>query len=184
MDPGGGEFVPQVFSGESFRAKFERLEAACQRDITSIEVTPEAAAVAGRLAGLGWPAGSAGAVPGAAQASLDAYAAFLAANRGFVERLRRDDLAKDYGAERARLLKFGEHIADKLPAPGHFVETWLRAVHARVHGWDGWSGELAPYIFKPEAKRFLAMGRGWAEAYAGDPDRWDRYLEVMRHENQ
>lgn len=172
----GGEFVPQVFSGEAFRQKFDRLEAAAKRDIlNTATVGPEATKVATRLQALGWPKGSAEAIPAACQACWDAYAAWLAEVATYTAHLQQSPQAAD-----KRLHRLAVHIGRKLPAPAHFVEQWMRAVNARVQAWDGWSGELAPYIFKPEAKRFQAMGRGWATEYCNDPDRWDKFIEAMQ----
>lgn len=177
----GEEFVPQAFSGEAFRNKFERLEAACKRDILSTTtVTQDARDIAARLAMLGWPKGTGEAVPAATQACLDAYGAWIELRNGFNKKLMNGTAAKY--ADATRLFNLGLHLARTMPAPSQFVEGWMRAVNTRINGWDGFHGELAPYIFKPEQKKFRSMGRGWAEAYCSDPDRWDRYTEVMNSE--
>jgi hypothetical protein len=179
----GEEFIPEAYAGESFRKKFFAIEKAHGRDITTaVQVGPEAAVVAGRLAGMGWPKGSAEAVPAATQACFTAYEQWLADRTTFMDRLRRDDLVDDYGGERGRLLKLGEHLTRAMPPPSHFVQEWMTDVNERVRGWDEWGGELAPFIFKPDTKRFRAMGRGMAKDFCHDADRWDRFCEVMKKE--
>lgn len=181
----GEEFVPEAYAGESFRKKFFAIERQMERDVVATtEPGQHAKQIASRLAGMGWPKGAGTAVPAAAQACLDAYGAWVAGLATTIDKLRRDDLAEDYGAERLRLLKFAQHLTRTMPSPDHFTERWLRVVHERVKGWDDWGGDLGPFIFKPRAKRFRAMGRGWAEAYCGDPERWDRFVEVMQREGE
>jgi len=179
----GKDFVPEVFSGKSFRAKFPALERAYRRDVVaSVDAGPEAIAIAISLATLGWPKGSVKAVPAVVQSSLDAYTHHTAQCHAFVDKLRRDDLSKDYGNERTRLLRLGEHLLLIIPPPAHFIRGWMHEVNRQVSNWDEWGGALAPYAFKPTSHRFHNIGRRWAESYCNDPDRWDRFNEVMTYE--
>lgn len=179
----GGDFVPQVFSGKSFRHKYPALESALHRDrVASVPVSPEAEAVMARLGGIAWPKGAAQAVPAAITTTLDGYNAWLSDLRVFVDKLRRGDLEGDYGSERKRLYGFGRHLVKVMPAPSHFAQNWMVAVHGQVAGWSGWSGSFNSLVFGPRSKRFRDIGRGHAGEYAGDPDRWDRFVGVMRDE--
>jgi len=181
----GEEFVPEAYAGESFRKKFAAIERQYGRDLKSaIEVSPEAATLAERLATLAWPMGSGESVPAATQACLTAYTTWVRKQIAFVNKLRRNDLKDCYGKERQRLLRLGDHLVYVMPPPAHFVRLWMEHVNGQVHGWDDWSGELGPLVFKPEASRWRNMGRGWANDYAHDPDRWDRFCEVMQSESE
>jgi len=179
----GQDFVPEAYAGESFRKKFFAIERQCGRDITgTVEVSTEATAIAQRLAGMGWPKGSGEAVPAAVQVCLDAYNAWIITRNQFLDKLRRDDLVNGYGTECALLLRLGEHLVRVTPSPSHFVQKWMEAVNQSVKGWEAWGGDLAPFVFRPDAQRFQAIGRGWAESFTNDPDRWDRFIEVMHTE--
>jgi len=179
----GEEYTPAAFSGESFRAKWEALERACSRDKTTThEITPAAAKVAERVAGLGWPKGSASALPGAVAACLSAYAAWRAKRKVFMGLLESGKLNDKQGIKPKQLISFGNHLGEILPADSHFVEEWMRDVHGQIRTWAEWSGDLGQHIFKPTAKRFVAMGRGWAEKYCNDAGRWDRFTEIMEKE--
>ncbi len=179
----GEEFVPEAFSGESFRKKFTALERAADRDKTApVVITPQAVAIASRVTGLGWPKGSEKSIPGAAQVCLTAYLTWTTRRRTFMALL---DSTKSIGIDdttRRRLLLFGKRVGQQLAAPEHFVEQWLRDVHKRVHNWAAWSGDLNPYLFKSNAKYFVAMGRGWAQQFCATASRWDTYIEIMDKE--
>jgi len=66
-----------------------------------------------------------------------------------------------------------------MPGPEHFTFGWMEEVHHRVLGWGGWNGKFAPLLYHPGAKRFRALGREWARGFAHDPDRWDKFRDVM-----
>ena len=168
----GSEFVPEVYSAASFRKKFAALERAYQRDTASIVITDVANTIATRLLPLHWPKGSADMVPAVVQVSLTNYCKYLEDCKAFVAGL----------GVGVPMRKLGEYLLRTMPPPNHFVESWLRAAHGRVSTWDDWGGQLMPYAFKPTAKRFCGMGRGWAEAYTGDPDRWGEFNGAMRNE--
>ncbi len=176
----GGEFTPQAYSGESFRRKFIAISHQAKRDIVAtVEVGEDAARIAARLQGLGWPKGSGEAVGAAVQVGLTAYLAWVHRRTAFTEKLRKDDIVDDLGRERMRLHGLGTHIARAMPSPSHFIREWMENVHKHVSGWDAWSGDLGSMAFKPTRKRFRKMGRAWAQSFANDPDRWDRFCEVM-----
>lgn len=180
----GEEFVPMAFSGEAFRKKWEALERACDRDkiMAVTEITPQAIAVADRLKMLGWPKGSAKTLPGATQACLTAYAAWSARRTAFTARLEAGNLLGYTKDVLKRLLSFGRHLKNIVPGGEHFVDGWLRGVHGRVHEWVEWNGNLNYDIFTPTHKRFTAIGRGWAQAYANDSMWWDQFIEAMNKE--
>lgn len=172
----GQEFIPEAYSGETFRKKFLAIEKAMGRDaIGTVTVSPEAKKVTERLAMLGWPKGSIETVPQAVQVCLEGY-------RGWVTRFKATTGKLEAHKAPQYLRRLAEHVDRMLPAPDHFIQGWMTAVHGRVSGWDDWSGDFGPYLFKPTAKKFRNMGRAWAEAYNGDPDTWDRLLDVLQRE--
>jgi len=178
----GKEFVPEAYSGEGFRKKFASIERQCGRDINTVVINVDALSLAKKLVPMGWPKGSGKDLPAAVQTCLTGYRIWLAKRDKFVERLRRDDLSINYGAERSRLLNLGEYLIGAMPPPLHFVQEWMEAVNKRVHNWAKWGGGLAPFVFGPEAKQFQTMGHGWAMAYSGDHARWDRFCAAMEKE--
>lgn len=178
----GDEYVPEAYTAASFRKKYPAIEAAMKRDAgATVEVTPDAEVVAGRLRMLGWPKGASGRVPQAAQASLDTYRAWVTGFRRFI------DIVKEGGVdippkERKRLERFMAVVWDKIPQSRQFVQGWLTDVHNRVAHWDDWDGDLMKFVFNPNSKRWHATGRGWAEAFCGNPDYWDRMVDIMKRE--
>lgn len=178
----GDEYVPEAYTAASFRKKYPAIEAAMKRDAgATVEVTPDAEVVAGRLRMLGWPKGASGRVPQVAQASLDTYRAWVTGFRRFI------DIVKEGGVdmppkERKRLERFMAVVWDKIPQSRQFVQGWLTDVHNRVAHWDDWDGDLMKFVFNPNSKRWHATGRGWAEAFSGNPDYWDRMVDIMKRE--
>jgi hypothetical protein len=181
----GGQFTPQIFSGEAFRKKFPQLEKQVARDLTlDTPPTPEAVAVAGRLRMLGWPKGSGEALPAAVQRSLDAYRTWCHRVCEMRRRLKMDDLAEDIGTWRQKLLVFGDWLYNgKHGGPEYFVEMHFQAVHRRVTGWHDWRGNLEPFVFDPEGKDFQEAQHAAAADFCGQPsDYWTRFKELMEQE--
>lgn len=176
----GEEFVPEAYSGETFRKKFPAIQAAMERDkVGSVEVTPQAEAIFSRIGGLAWPKGSARMVPGVIQACLEGYTTWLKRFKAFTAILADADAIPDLGKDRVKFLRLAQSIIPKLVEPSHYVQGWITDVHHRVANWEEWSGDFKPYIWKPDCKRFTNMGRGWAEAYYNNPEYWDRLMELM-----
>lgn len=172
----GAEFVPVAYNAEAFRKKFLAIEEAMARDVVgTTTVSPEAGRIAERLAMLGWPKGSAEMVSQAVQVCLEGY-------RGWVTRFKATTARLEAQKGQARLIRLAQHVDRVLPAPSQFVQGWMTEVNNRVSGWDEWSGDLKPFLYKPESKKFRSMGRGWAEAYNNDPDSWDRLIDMMKTE--
>jgi len=178
----GREFVPEVFSGESFRRKFRVLLRQSGCSVVVTELSQGALNIANRLSELSWPCGSKEHLPVVVQECLINYKQWVEQCRMFMERLRGNELTYDYGTERARLLRFGEYLGRMAPGSESFVRAWMENVHVRVCAWDGWNGKFAPFVFRPGAEWFQTMGRAWAHDYANDSNRWDRFCAVMEKE--
>ncbi len=181
----GEEYVPEVYSGEAFRRKFAAIESRVGRDLVgNVVVGQDAQGIAMRLTAIGWPAGCREHIPAATQVCLAAYTEWFVKRDAFITKLSQDNFTFDRVAEWARHLKLGRHLQQTMPSATHFVQQWMEGVYARVKGWDGWNGDFTPLLFHSGAKKFRRMGRAWAEKYANDPDRWDRFCEVMQDESK
>lgn len=167
----GGEYVPIAACAKSFRSKFERLEAAMNRDLRdnpNIEIGEQAENIAKRQCRKnGWPKGSKDKIPAVAQMSLD--------NAGkLLKRLSK--IAKGDN----RVSVFAKKVMSNF-AGGHeaFVDRWLDKVHAQVANWSDWSGDLMPWAFSPKHKLFVSMGRGWSQDYSGGTKLWSLLSEEL-----
>jgi len=178
----GEEFVPQIFSGASFRKKFSSLwQQASRGTWCVIEIAPDVKKVAKRLCTIGWPKGSREHVPAALQTCVNAYQKWLDDRNAFIERLRSDFHGKTY-ANRRSLLSFGKYLVTTMPDALTFAKRWLQDVNKQIQNWDDWSGDLQPLLFQESTKRFTAMGRGWAEYYTKAPARWNAFIIAMHKE--
>lgn len=168
----GGEYVPIAACAKSFRSKFERLEAAMnrdQRDNPDVKISETAESIAKRQCRKnGWPKGSKDKIPAVAQISLDNL------NR-LVKRL-----AKIAKGDKPRVSAFAKKIMSNF-AGGHegFVDRWLDKVHAQVANWSDWSGDLMPWAFSPKHKLFVSMGRGWSQDYSSGTKLWSILMEEV-----
>lgn len=179
----GEEFIPIAYSGAAFRKKFHAIERQARRDISMVKISKDAAEIGKRLLVLTWPASCNGNIVAAVQTCLTAYEGWLLDRDNFTGKLRSGALAcKIKKAEQSRLRNLGDHLIRAMPAPSHFIQSWMMDVNRRVLGWKDWSGDLTPLLFGAATKRFRAMGRSWAKDFAQDPDRWDRFQETMRKE--
>lgn len=176
IDHIGEKFIPLALCANTFRAKFFNLERAYKRwleDNPQTVIAADARHTATRLGRRHWPRASRGQLPEVCQQSLDNY-------RGFLLR------AKQFAApatlprnERKLTEAFAAHIRPRLNDPAHFVENWFLAVNDQVANWDAWTGDLRPYVFRPDHRLFLRMGRGWAAGYAHRPELWDKFMGCL-----
>jgi hypothetical protein len=147
-----------------------------QNPAAEIVVGERAKRIATRLKSKAWPKGSAVMVPGVAQKSLDAYAVFRKRLFEFSESVNALPLRNKQRKALGGLLS---HLDHALPSTAHFVEQWLMTTQQQIDGWVDWSGDLFAMAFDTKVERFRTMGRGMAQSYCNDPNRWDLMMEQM-----
>jgi hypothetical protein len=183
LDNFAGRYTPQAFSGKSFRAKFLSIETAMERDLgPRVEIGEVAQRVAKWAQRRFWPKGTKELVPAVCQISLDSLEEFQEQRRNLAELLRRGrlDLSR---LEVKRLLATSKLLDARLGSPAQFVGEWMLDANDAVARWRDWSGDLKAMAFRPDAKAFRRMGRGWLAEYCGDPRRFDAYMETLTNES-
>ena len=172
----GKEYVPVIGSAKTFRAKFDRLEAAAaraERRSPSVAVSPEATKVVDRLKTLGWPRGE-DQLPAAVQLTMTRYTAFHAALRALAARLEKKG---------GRLYRVAAHLVTALPDYRSFAEKWFRDVHARVtYEKSKWTGSFEFHTFHPGHERFAAVGQKAVGDYCHEPLLWDQIVQEAARE--
>lgn len=172
----GREYVPVAMCGRSFRTKFGQIEMAMARDKADepVEVSPEAVKVVETdLADLSWPKGSEKQLPQVAEQSLRNYKDFLAKLHAYGERVKAE-------GKRTRLAGFHAYLTDHLDKPRAFVGRWLKQVHDRIRGWDGWNGDLKSWAFRPDHREFRKIGETYAASYSHDaPTLWEDFIKAV-----
>lgn len=169
----GGPYVPEAYSGETFRKKYPAILKQAKRALPVVnDVSEEASSVASRLATLEWPNCAKDTLPVVVHVGLARYTAWRAVLAGYI--------AGGAGGRGAgALLRFAQHVSEALPPPRVFITEWMTSVSEMLAGWGGWNGDLARHAFSPESKQFLTLGRGVAMRYCNDPSRWDHLIKDM-----
>lgn len=120
-----------------------------------------------------WPKDARRLVPHAVQATIDAYVKFYRKVMAYGGRFAK---AKN----RTPLEGFAFHLFDGgLPTADGFVEEWWHKVNSKVVGWDGWSGDLSYFVFRPDHPMAAEWGRAQASSYADNPDLWNKLVEEL-----
>lgn len=165
------EYCPQAWSGKSFRAKFDQIEAAMNRDAErnpKVTISKDAKIIAAELADR-WslPGNCEIELPAAIQVSLDRYEKFWQALKSIRKKtLISNDVMRPRFSNAAGTL--ANEIRAKLSIPTIFVEDWFEeiapwAIKKKV-------GTLFPgLVFSVENQRFQKMLRTIAADY-GDSD--------------
>lgn len=169
------DYVPHAFSAGGFRKKFIAIEKAMERAIgVQVLVSDEAQRIADRLAIMKWPKGSKAQVPACCELTLTFFKEFKKRLQDYII----EGTFKPKSVNRAAY-RFAGHLNETMPSSQHFTEMWLRACLAEVEGWEDWSGDLTKMACKYKAKRFLQIGREWADKFCSDPSRWDKLIGVL-----
>lgn len=168
-DSCGQQYIPQAYSAQSFRTKWPQLaDAATRAGSRHAVVTGDAYELATRLGGLRWPGQEKKDEPQFIQLCLDRYTAYR----------RRLQSLHNLMPECADKRLVG-HLLTHGRDPAEFVLHWVKAVHSVAWSWDGWRGDLLPWAFDVGGQRFRRTARTWCAEYTGQPDRWDRILELL-----
>lgn len=164
------EYCPQAWSGKSFRAKFDQIEAAMNRDAErnpQVTISKEAKDLAFVLNRWEWPGNCQKELATAIQISIDRYEKFWRALKSIRKKtliskdVMRPRFSSDVGA-------LANQILSNLGSPDNFVDEWFTqiapwAIKKKV-------GTLFPgLVFSVENQRFQKMLRTIAADY-GDSD--------------
>lgn len=169
----GEEFVPQAFSGETFRRKFHAISNARERDMHVDVITPEAEAIAERLARLNWPKGAASLAPAAITLSLSNYHGWRRALVAYGQIIGDLDIPQRYK-------RYVNHLCQIAPPADHFIYAWFCQIHKDVCGWDDWDGTFKAFVFRADSKKFCALGKAWTQGYGLKPDAWDELMDELK----
>ena len=181
----GGSFVPEAYSGSAFVKKFPAILRRAKKHEDKTTAPGKTAKAIARRYGAGLN-GSAKYLPGAVQVVLDRYGAWRKGLLDLLERVKRNDLTYDYRDKtRKRRHMEGAELLRSLPTVQTYAEQWAERTVRRVAGWDGWSGDFAPFLFDPDGKDFQAMCLSHLQRYAGDrggEQAWKKLKEMMKNE--
>ena len=161
------EAYPYVGSAEGLRKVFDRaestmLQAKKKRMAKEVEVSPRSMEIADRLTKYTpWPKGSAGQVPQVVEQSIRNVRAVVKRCRTLVESGRPTD-QKD-------LVGMAKLILDwiRVTSPESRVEIHLERVSDQVTGWEGWSGNLCPFVWRLDQKTILQQVMVMGTEYCG-----------------
>ena len=160
----GGDYIPQAYSGKTFRQKFPNIEAAMRRHRggeACVQPSEEALRLVERLSVITWPKGSGKQLPEAVEISLQRYTAWRQALGWVVD----DPPSQAMG-------RFAVYVKRLCPTPGKHVQEWFEAICRDVSGWDGWNGDLVRRAWRHDSKEFDRWGRQLAVEFAGNAERW------------
>ena len=183
----GEEYVPEAFSGESFRKKYPAIRRQFKRiHLVPVEITKEARELAADLEALSWPPAAAACLLEAVQQSLCAYGSWRSGLNTYSKKLTTEHeewIKKNMpGGKRksptAETL-FAEWLVSIIPGSLTFVRGWFTEIHQMVRGWDDWDGNLSRFIFKPDSKRFQKIGERWAVDFTSDSKRWEEFYNGL-----
>lgn len=170
----GGDWVPEIESASTFRAKFTKLEKAIKRDQAQNPVpaatakTPlhkDTADVMREISDLHWPGDAPQRLPVAISMSLTARFAFQAA-------LSNLELSKAADEIRKRILK--HHV----PIP-HFIGNWFQDFHKK-HRWKrDWDGDLKKAVWRADHEDFRRLVDGWLRDWSGFPMNSEAWAELI-----
>lgn len=167
------KYQPQAFSGESFRKKFQNIEAAYQRqapEIDEVDISDAAKSMFTRLRMLGWQKGSLEQLTCELQIGINWC-------RSLRESLKRLDL-------RQAEAMYVKALLDRLPK--NWTEQYYNQVHRRLHNWDQWNGDLAFVRMDIENKDVWRVVVSHLERYAGTKagNQFAKKLKGLLRENQ
>lgn len=183
----GEEFVPQAYSGGSFRKKFPAMLWQAERhEEETVVVGGGATKIAARFKGVGL-GGNADKLPGAIQITYNRYVVWRTDLAVFVERIAEGDLVGEYDEKtRKRRLRIGRALMQRLPAAGAYTIGWAERTVKRLQGWDEWSGDFGPLLFSATGKEAKQMCRSALVAHCGEKvgvAQWDQFKEMLLNES-
>lgn len=174
------DYVPIILNGKQFREKFPQLERLMGRDGSNVNVTPEAAKVAGWLRNrMNWPGDTGSHLEVVIQRSLNNFDKW---HSNLID-LRDAIITKpkqEVSAHDRCLLRFINYLKETFcPDREFFVQMWMKEVHQMIN-WHGWSGSILNLDFRADSKVFERVGREWSMAFSCTPNRWDRLVRALK----
>lgn len=171
-------YTPKALTGAWFRSKYHSIVAAKDRAeeralpsprggsaTPDPEPDPEAESIARKLTSAAvWPLGSAPQVAPLARRALTDVRSFQRILSNIAKHGNESPLTADHARAATRLL---QHMG---PAE-YVVESWFTQVLERVSRWDGWSGRLDFFAWRPDhpdAVGGIRCGLDWADSMYDD----------------
>jgi len=151
----------------AFRKMFYSLEQQCLKDAQELVVMcPQAMEAAARLRALAkWRNGSDKKLDSAVKRSLDAYVEF---------RKKLIHSPADEEVEAFLMWVSPYMIRD----PIDFTVAWFWRAYKRVLKWQGWNGDLEPFVFSETCDRLTDNGSDLAANY-GDRRLWEKLIASL-----
>jgi len=174
------EYTPKAYSPATFRNKFLQIEDAMSRNVIPVvELSKVGKSILTQLEGKHWPKGSEEQLPYAIQASVDNFQKFVKQTKP--ESIKQTEVyQKMTKHSRQLLLEFAKHLRSQFGAdPDHFVTNWMMIGRDDVLTWDGWSGNLKPFVFSVSHRRFQRDCKSICNSYSGSTKRWDVLMEII-----
>jgi hypothetical protein len=181
----GGEYIPQAYSAEGFRKKYDQIRRHLDDTPGSELLSPDALTVLRRLEGLSWPAGVDVLLPRLVQRSLNAYTPFRARVLRLAEQAPGLAL-RTACARRSRLLRklerFIAHLkeAHQLGKPTDFIEDWFRRLNDILSKWSAWGGAAGSLAFAEGSPWLRKLGRQWSHEYFDSSVYWDELIKEVQ----
>lgn len=185
----GEEFVPEAFSGGSFRKKYSAIRRQYEKEISLLtEITKESLQIVEYLNTLSWPTKAAKALPTAVQFSLTSYENWVSDLRVYSKQTTAQHKkweSENLPQKRKRTpptnVLFASWLLSIIPSKQHFIRGWFEEVNKNTRNWYDWNGDLSRFCFRIENnKRFQEIGKKWAVEFSGNPDLWDRFCVKMK----
>lgn len=177
----GQERLPDARSAGAFAQKFPMIEKAMaiadDRPPATHELRPNVVAIIKRM-GLHWPESNTRedeAGP-CLQKSIDNYIDF----RDRLARARANTPAHLTGYRKMTWPRLMEELQHRTRGNSEEIaEAWLREIHAIAWRWDGWSGHLAKWAWRPTVRRWAKQAAGWVMEYCGHVFTWDEIIKEL-----
>lgn len=184
-DHAGERGVPQAWSASSFRKKFDQIRNGMGRTFSKPEETvhkeyhKHTLSIYEELKHYSWPKGTKTQLLDAIQDSVLEYEAFRKGlfSLNTLTKVKQEDKSTKKGNKLERLLI---ELQGLVPGATTFIRNWFDNVNKSVQNWDAWSGNLRSMGMSRANKKFIAIGRGWTDDYCGEPERWDKLMELMK----
>jgi hypothetical protein len=187
-DHANDQYTPRVYSAETFRKKFCQLQDAMTRERPAapvgVFIEPETKEWA-RKWGKIWPKNTnKDDELITIQVTRNNYTAFdhelwhaILYYRAVAEELKRINGFQNSKDTLPVLML--ERLRHDMESVETFTRKWIDNLHRLAHNWDAWTGKLANCGFKRDSLFFIKMGRGWFQAYSGNPKDFDKAMELI-----
>jgi hypothetical protein len=161
---------PMLRNGAEFKQRWEWVADLYEKEqarAAPAVLDPDAAFILAELSGFGWPAVAAAQLPAVAAQSHTNYLAFY-------RRMRSAKLDRGETVER-------DAVLGDCGDPATYITNWFRAVWKSVRNWDGWSGDLGRYVWRPDHPDFVRAADAALARATGFPGRWAAFARALGH---